>query len=172
MAVYALGDKRPKIHPSAFVHPDATVIGNVTIGAGASIWPQAVLRGDYGYIEIGSETSIQDGSVIHATADLPTIVGSRCVVGHIVHLEGCHVQDDVLVGSGSILLHRVLCESHSIVGANAVLTNGTVLPSFAMALGVPATIITDKVSKGQFKDSVDLYVENAKNYKRQLKRLD
>ncbi len=172
MAVYALGDRAPTIHPSAFVHPDATVVGDVTIAARASIWPQAVLRGDYGHIEIGAESSIQDGTVVHATAELSTVVGSRCVVGHIVHLEGCLIKDDVLVGSGSIVLHRVVCESHSLVGANAVLTNGTILPSFAMALGVPATIIPGKVREGQFKEAVDLYVENAKNYIRSLKRLD
>ncbi|SHE74910.1 Carbonic anhydrase or acetyltransferase, isoleucine patch superfamily [Ferrithrix thermotolerans DSM 19514] len=172
MAIYALGDLKPKIHTSAFVHPDATVIGDVTIGEYASIWPQAVLRGDYGHIEIGSETSIQDGTVIHATAELATLVGSRCVVGHIVHLEGCRIESDVLIGSGSIVLHEVLCESHSLVGANAVVTNGTLVPSYSMALGVPAKIFQNKVTEGQFKEAVQLYVENAARYKRELRRIE
>ena len=88
MAVYALGDAEPEIHPTAFVHPDAVVIGMVTIGAESTIWPSAVLRGDYGRIDVGERTSIQDGTVVHATAECFTVIGSRCVVGHLAHLEG------------------------------------------------------------------------------------
>lgn len=98
MAVYALGDLVPDIHPEAFVHPDATVIGAVAIGAGASVWPAAVLRGDYGRIEVGALTSVQDGTVVHTTADWPTLVGERCVVGHNAHLEGCTIGDGCLIG--------------------------------------------------------------------------
>src|SRR5688500_10950228 len=90
--VYALGDRVPTIDPSAFVHPDAVVIGDVAIGAEASVWPTAVLRGDYGTISVGPRTSIQDGTVIHATATLATVVGSDCVIGHIAHLEGCVIE--------------------------------------------------------------------------------
>src|SRR5688572_30493133 len=100
MAIYALGDRTPDIHPEAFVHPDATVIGDVVLGAEASVWPGAVLRGDYGRIEVGARTSIQDGTVIHATHDLATVIGHECVVGHVAHLEGCVVEDYALVGSG------------------------------------------------------------------------
>ena len=81
MAVYALGSYEPKIHPDAFIHPDATVIGNVEIGSDSSIWPQAVLRGDVGKIIIGARTSIQDGTVVHCTEVQPTIIGDNCVVG-------------------------------------------------------------------------------------------
>ena len=81
MAIYALDGLVPDIHPDAYVHPDATVIGAVRISAGASIWPSAVLRGDYGRIEIGELTSVQDGTVIHTTEEWPTVVGDRCVVG-------------------------------------------------------------------------------------------
>lgn len=172
MAIYALGSSEPKIHPEAFVHPDAVVIGDVEIGAGSSIWPHAVLRGDYGRIVIGNDSSIQDGTVIHATAELPTIVGDRCVVGHIVHLECCIIEDDALVGSGSVVLHRCVVRSHSLVGANAVVTNDTEVPSHAMALGIPAKIFMDKVGDGEFLDSVHLYVENAKHYKAELRRVD
>ncbi len=171
MAIYALGSSEPKIHPEAFVHPDAVVIGNVEIGAGSSIWPHAVLRGDYGRIVIGNDSSIQDGTVIHATDELPTIVGDRCVIGHIVHLEGCIIEDDALVGSGSVVLHRCKVRSHSLVGANAVVTNDTEVPSHAMALGIPAKIFMDKVKEGEFLDSVNLYVENAKRYKAGLRRI-
>ena len=81
MAIYALGDVEPEIHPDAFVHPEATVIGNVAIGAESTIWPQAVLRGDYGRITVGARTSIQDGAVIHCTGELDTTIGDDCVIG-------------------------------------------------------------------------------------------
>lgn len=171
MAIYALGDLVPEVDDLAFVHPDAVVIGNVKVAAEASIWPNAVLRGDYGRIEIGERSSIQDGSVLHATQDLPTIVGSDCVVGHIVHLEGCRIEDYTLIGSGSIVLHRAVIHSHALVGANAVVTNETIVPSFAMALGVPAKIYLDRVPMGSFSAAVEMYVENAKRYKSQLRRI-
>src|SRR5437773_1973718 len=140
MAIYALGDRIPTVDHEAFVHPDATVIGNVTIGPEASVWPGAVLRGDYGRIEVGERTSIQDGTVVHATAELATVVGHDCVIGHIVHLEGCVIEPYALVGSGSVVLHRAIVRSHALVGANAVVTNNTEVPSRAMALGIPAKI--------------------------------
>ena len=172
MAIYALGDRVPKIDPAAFVHPDAVVIGDVVIEEEASIWPNAVLRGDYGHIEIGARTSIQDGSVVHATAELATIVGSDCVVGHIVHLEGCTIEPHSLVGSGSVVLHRAVVRSHALVGANAVVPNGMEVPSHAMALGVPATLRENAVREGSFAMAVAGYVANAKRYRSDLRRLD
>src|SRR3954462_11354737 len=102
MPIYALGDLVPDIDPTAFVHPEAVIIGDVRIGAEASIWPCAVLRGDDAHIDIGAGTSVQDGSVVHCTAELDTVVGDHCVVGHIVHLEGCTIEDGALVGNGSV----------------------------------------------------------------------
>lgn len=172
MPIYALGDRAPDIHPDAFVHPDATVIGSVRIGAEATIWPGAVLRGDYGDIVVGERTSIQDGTVVHATAELATLIGSDCVVGHIAHLEGCVIEDQSLVGSGSVVLHRAVVRSHALVGANAVVTNGTEVPTGAMALGIPASIKENAVPAGFTAGAVAIYVENGRRYKRDLKRLD
>lgn len=173
MAIYALGDRVPDIHPDAYVHPDATVIGDVVIGAEASIWPSVVLRGDYGHIAIGPRTSIQDGTVIHATADLPTIVGADCVVGHLAHLEGCTVEDGSLVGSGSVVLHRAVVRSNALVGANAVVPNNMEVPSGTMALGVPATIKPGGAMQTAMVDmAAQLYVWNAARYKKELRRLD
>ena len=172
MPVYALGDRTPSIDPSAYVHPDAVVIGSVTIGAEASVWPGAVLRGDYGDIEIGPRTSIQDGTVIHATPEHPTRVLSDCVVGHIVHLEGCTVGPHALVGSGSVVLHRAVVHPNSIVGANAVVGNGVEVPSGAMALGVPATMRLDSVKPRAIEHGVKVYIENGRRYRDELRRLD
>ena len=121
MAIYALGDYEPWIHPEAYVHPDATVIGDVRIQAYASVWPQAVLRGDYGRIEIGARTSVQDGTVVHCTEIHPTLVGKKCVIGHNVHIEGATIGDRCLIASGSVVLNGAVVETGAIVGAGAVL---------------------------------------------------
>ena len=172
MAVYAIGDAVPDIHPEAYIHPDATVIGQVSVGAGSTVWPGAVLRGDYGRITVGDRTSIQDGTVVHATETLATVIGSDCVVGHIAHLEGCVVEDGCLIGSGSVVLHRAVVRTGALVGANAVVSNGVEVPSRAMALGVPAKIRENAVPEGSFDDAVARYVANGKRYREELRRID
>lgn len=172
MAVYAIGDAVPEIHPDAYIHPDATVIGQVSVGAGSTVWPGAVLRGDYGRISVGERTSIQDGTVVHATETLPTMIGSDCVVGHIAHLEGCVVEDRCLIGSGSVVLHRAVVRTGALVGANAVVSNGMEVPSRAMALGVPAKIRENAVPESGFDDAVARYVANGKRYREELRRID
>jgi carbonic anhydrase/acetyltransferase-like protein (isoleucine patch superfamily) len=172
MAVYALGEREPMIDSRAYVHPDAVVIGAVRLGPGASVWPAAVLRGDYGAISVGASTSIQDGVVVHATEDLATTIGARCVVGHLAHLEGCVVEDDCLVGSGAVVLHRAIVRTGALVAAGAVVSPGLEVPSAAMALGVPARIRPDAVTPGSFAPSVTRYEENARRYRAELRRLD
>ena len=105
MPIYALGDKEPSIATDAYVHPEAVIIGEVTIGSESSVWPCAVLRGDDGKIIIGKRSNIQDGAVIHTTIIYPTIVGNDCTIGHLAHLEGCRVLDGALVGTASVVLH-------------------------------------------------------------------
>jgi carbonic anhydrase/acetyltransferase-like protein (isoleucine patch superfamily) len=171
VAVYALGDAEPEIDPTAYVHPDAVVIGRVRVGAGSTIWPTAVLRGDDGPIHIGARTSVQDGTIIHTTAAHPTTIGDRCVIGHNVHLEGCVVEDDSLVGSGSVVLHRAVVRSGALVGANALVPGGMEVPTGAMALGVPAKLREGTVSPGQFADAVESYVERGRRFRQDLRRL-
>ena len=142
MPLYALGDLEPRIHPSAFVHPDAVVIGDVEIGAESTIWPCAVLRGDNGGITIGDRTSIQDGSVIHCIPPVRTVVGDECVIGHMVHLEGCIVEDGALVGNGAVVLHFATIRTGSLVGSNAVVTDRTEVPTGMMALVAASEIET------------------------------
>ena len=172
MPIYALGEHIPQIHATAYVHPNAVVIGQVTVGEKATIWPTAVLRGDYGAIVIGAGTSIQDGTVVHATAELATIIGDRCVVGHNAHLEGCLVHDDSLIGSGSVVLQRAEVGPGSLVGAGAVVSPGTLVPPNATALGVPATIRPNTVLPGAFRSSVERYIALGARYRSELRRLD
>jgi len=172
MPIYALGDLGPEIHPDAFVHPDATVIGSVTIGPESSVWPQAVLRGDYGLIRVGARTSIQDGTVVHCTREFPTIVGDDCVVGHLAHLECCTVEDGALIGSNSVVLHRAVVRSGALVGASALVPNDMEVPAGAMALGVPARLRIGAVSPGMVEEMAQSYVENCRRYRAELRRLD
>jgi carbonic anhydrase/acetyltransferase-like protein (isoleucine patch superfamily) len=170
--IYALGDQVPDIHPDAFVHPDAVVIGSVWIGAESSIWPCAVLRGDDGEIHIGARTSIQDGSVVHTTPYHPTVVGDDCVIGHIVHLEGCTIESNSLIGNGSIVMHEVVVHTGSVVAANAVLLNGTIVPSGALAVGVPAVIKAGKAKSDYIAMAAQSYVDKGRRFKATMRRID
>jgi carbonic anhydrase/acetyltransferase-like protein (isoleucine patch superfamily) len=172
MAIYALDGAVPNIDPTAYVHPDAVVIGNVTIGPESSIWPGAVLRGDYGTITIGARSSIQDGTVVHAGPGFPTIVGDGCVIGHLTHLEGCILEDDSLAGSGSVVLHHAVVSRGATVGANAVVPNNMVVPPGALAIGVPAQIREGKSNLAIIQMSAAEYAGNAKRFRENLQRLD
>lgn len=171
MPIYALGDHEPTIHPDAFVHPDAVLIGDVRIGALASIWPGAVLRGDEGHIIIGERTSVQDNSVLHTTPWWPTVVGDDCVIGHLVHLEGCTVESGTLVGNGAIVMHRVVVHTGAIVGAGAVVLNDTVVPAGALAVGAPAVIKEGRADAMHITRGVEAYVHRARTYPQQLRRI-
>lgn len=173
MALYALGDLVPSIDPEAFVHPDAVIIGAVTIGPESSVWPGAVLRGDDGTITVGARTSIQDGSVLHTTPFWPTVVGDDCVIGHNAHLEGCTIEDGSLVGSGAVVLHRAVVRTEALVGANALVTNDTEVPSRAMALGVPARIKEGRVEPElMIRAGAATYRARVPRYKTEMRRLD
>ena len=172
MPIYSLGNRVPNIHPEAYVHPDAVIIGDVTIGSMSSVWPSAVLRGDYGTIVIGDRTSIQDGAVVHAVAEFPTLVGSDCVVGHLAHLEGCVIHDGSLVGSGSVVLHQAQVHTGATVGAGAVVTNHMVVPADALAVGIPAKVREGQSSREMIAASAAVYVDNAQRYAAQLRRID
>jgi carbonic anhydrase/acetyltransferase-like protein (isoleucine patch superfamily) len=173
MPIYALGDLEPDIHPDAFVHPDAVIIGRVTIGALSSVWPTAVLRGDLPEgIRIGSRTSIQDGTVIHTTNEQATTVGDDCTIGHLVHLEGCIIEDGCLIGSGAVVLHHARVETGALVAAAAMVPNRMVVPSGAMALGVPARIKPDAVNPAMLARATANYIRNCERYRQELRRLD
>ena len=172
MPVYEIDGVAPRIDPEAYIHPDAVVIGDVTIGPESSVWPHAVLRGDYGTITIGAATSIQDGTVVHAGPGFPTVIGDGCVIGHIVHLEGCLLEDESLVGSGSVVLHHAVISHGATVGANAVVPNNMVVPEGALALGVPAKVFEGRSDVPMIKLSAAQYVMNAKRYREGLRRVD
>ena len=139
--IRSFGDRRPLIDPSAFVAENATIVGDVSIGARSSVWFGAVVRGDVFHIRIGDETSIQDNTVVHVTHDrYATTIGNRVTVGHGVILHGCTVRDLVIVGMGAVLLDQAEVGERCIVGAGAVVTPGTKIPPGHLAVGAPARI--------------------------------
>ena len=172
MPIYALEEGwEPKIHPDAFVHPEAVLIGRVVLGSQSSVWPGTVIRADNNTITVGARTSVQDGAVLHCTHDFPTTVGDDCTIGHNAHLEGCTLENGTLVGSGSVILHGTVISSGALVGANALVPGGKVIPPNAIALGVPAKIREDANSLEANILNAANYVEQAQRYVARLRRI-
>lgn len=172
MPLYALGDVEPDIHPDAYVHPDAVVIGNVTIGAESSVWPTAVLRGDDGHIVVGARSSIQDGSIIHTTARRPTIIGDEVTVGHNVHIEAATIGNRALIASGSVVLNGAEIGEGGVVAAGAVVSPNTEVAPWTMVLGVPAQVRRGHtVPEDASAYAVASYVQRGKRFRAELRRL-
>jgi carbonic anhydrase/acetyltransferase-like protein (isoleucine patch superfamily) len=174
MTVHAFDGATPQIHPEAFVHPDATIIGNAVVGARSTIWPTTVLRADMnGTIVIGEDTSIQDGAVCHLTEGWSkTVVGDRVTVGHRVILHGCVVEHDCLIGMGSIVLDNARVGAGSLVAAGSVITAGTEIPPGSYVVGSPAKVkgpVSDK-HKAMIEGGWRAYVEYGAKYKREMGR--
>jgi carbonic anhydrase/acetyltransferase-like protein (isoleucine patch superfamily) len=171
VSIYALDDDEPEIDELAYVAPDAVVIGRVKIGPEASVWPGAVLRGDHGHISVGARTSVQDGTIVHCTAQWPTVIGADCVVGHNAHLEGCVIEPGCLIGSGSIVLNRVVVGRGSIIAAGAVVPEGFNVPPGSLVAGVPATIKRSKVDTTWTEGAVQTYITTANHHRTGLRRI-
>ncbi len=172
MPIYALGSQQPTIDSSAYVHPDAVIIGSVFIGPNSSVWPTAVLRGDDGEIHVGARTSIQDGTVVHTTLAWPTRIGDDCVIGHLAHLEACIIENGAQVSSGAIVLHRARVCTGAIVGANSVVLNDTLVPAKALAVGSPAVIKEGRARAEDIAYGAENYVQRTARFKRELRRID
>lgn len=150
----------PIIHPTAFIHSSAVVCGNVTIGARVSVWATAVIRGDSDTIEIGDDTNIQDGTIVHVDDGVPTRIGKRVGVGHRAIIHGATLEDDVLVGMGAILLNGTYVSSGSIVAAGAVCKEGFEIPPNSLVMGVPGRVVrqTTEEERGRIKGTVEAYL--------------
>lgn len=171
MPLYALADKAPQIAPTAWVAPNATVIGDIRLGENASIWWNATLRGDNDPITIGANTNIQDGSVLHTDEGIPMTLGSNITVGHLVMLHGCTIGDGSLIGIGSILLNRCVIGKQSIVGANTLIPEGKVFPERSLIVGSPGKVVRQLTDEevARLEASAAHYVQNALRYRQQLK---
>src|SRR6202167_1481802 len=157
----------PRVAPSAYVDPGAAVIGDVTIGERSSVWPSASVRGDISLIQIGAETSIQDGTVVHTDALYPAIIGNRVTVGHMAVLHGCTVEDEVLIGIGAIVLNGARIGKGAVVAAGALVPEGAEIPAGMLAMGVPAKPkrpVTPE-EQARFAEGVKSYVDKAAIYR-------
>jgi carbonic anhydrase/acetyltransferase-like protein (isoleucine patch superfamily) len=156
-----------KIHPTAFIASTAAVMGDVTIGEDASIWYGAVLRGDMAPITIGSQSNIQDGTVVHVDEEVPCTVGRRVGVGHRVILHGCTVGDDCLIAMGSVLLNGVTIGNGSVVAAGAVVPEGMQVPPRSLVMGVPGRIVrqVDEALAQRVVETWKHYVEEARAHR-------
>ena len=149
-----------RIDSTAFIHPLAVILGTVTLGAHVSVWPSAVLRGDSDSITIGDDSNVQDGTIIHADAGIPTNIGKRVGIGHRAIVHGSTIEDDCLIGMGAILLNGVHVGSGSIVGAGAVCREGMRIPPKSLVVGVPGKVIreTTAAERERIKATVDAYL--------------
>ena len=163
-------DKKPRIHPSAFIAPGSHVIGDVSIGKDVSVWFTAVLRGDIASIRVGDGTNIQDGAVVHVDHGQPCVIGRGVIVGHQATVHACQVGDGVLVGIGARILSGAKIGAFSLVGAGAVVLENAVIPPRSLVLGIPGKVVrtlTDKeVSK--HKPHAKGYAQLSKVYKKYL----
>lgn len=164
MHIISVRGKTPQYGDDCFIAPTATLIGEVEMGDRCSVWFNAVVRGDVHYIHIGDEVNIQDGAVIHCTYQkAPTTIGNRVSIGHNAIVHGCTLQDNVLIGMGSIVMDGAVVESGSIVAAGAVLTQGTVVEAGTIYAGVPARKVKE-VSPELTRGEIDRISQNYLKY--------
>jgi carbonic anhydrase/acetyltransferase-like protein (isoleucine patch superfamily) len=170
MPVRLLGDRHPQIDDTAYVADGAQIIGDVVVGAGASVWFNAVLRGDTDRITIGSGSNIQDGAILHADPGYPCTIGAGVVAGHGAILHGCQIDDDCLIGMGAIVLNGARIASGSIVAAGAIVTEGKDFPPRSLIMGVPAKVVRETTAQDleQIAAGARHYQERARIYRAEL----
>lgn len=176
MGLYALGESVPETpeNDQFWVADDAHVIGQVVLKTNASVWYGAVVRGDVERIEIGEDTNIQDGSVLHADFNVPLTIGKGVTVGHQVMLHGCTIGDYSLIGIGATILNGAKIGKNCIVGAHALIPEGKEIPDNSLVVGMPGKVIRKHGEEMAelLKASADHYVGNWQRHKKELRRID
>ena len=168
MPLYQLGSKKPRVHPTAMIAPNASIIGDVTVGSRTSIWPGAVLRGDYGKIRVGANCSLQDNVVVHCSSKNAGLIGNGVTVAHGAIVHACKIGDECLVGAGAIIFDGATIGSHSIIGVGSIVLEGRTIPARSVAVGAPARVMrraTDKDVR-MIRESYRAYVRMAEKYTR------
>jgi carbonic anhydrase/acetyltransferase-like protein (isoleucine patch superfamily) len=169
--IYTLGERRIEtLGEDYFVAPSADVIGTVRLGRWASVWFNAVLRGDNDWIEIGDGTNVQDGSVLHTDAGLPLIVGPNCTIGHRAFLHGCTVGANSLIANGAMVLDGAKIGSFTIVAAGAFVPPRKTIPDGVVVMGSPAQVVRELTDRDRayITSGCEHYQENAKRYRKEL----
>lgn len=175
MTIYRLGERTPVLpaEGSYWVAPGAHLIGDVEIGEGVGIWFGATVRGDNEPIRIGARTNIQDGAVLHSDFGAPLSIGAGCTIGHTAIIHGCTIGDNVLVGMGATILNRAVIGADSLVGANALVTEGKQFPPKSLIVGAPAKVVRELTDEevASLRRSADGYVANWQRFAKELEAL-
>jgi carbonic anhydrase/acetyltransferase-like protein (isoleucine patch superfamily) len=169
--VYSLGDQKVQFRgPDWYIAPDATVIGSVIIGNGASIWFKSVVRGDNDLISIGDRTNIQDTCVLHPDPNIKLTIGSNVSVGHMVMLHGCTIGDGCLIGIGAVVMNHAVIGKDTLIGANTLIPEGKVIPDGVLVLGQPGKVVRDLKPEelAMLRYAADSYVAKSRRYRREL----
>ena len=168
--IYRLADLVPNLNESNFIAPNATLIGDVTLGKDTSVWFNVVIRADVASINIGESSNIQDGSVLHVDAQFPMSIGRNVTIGHKVMLHGCTIGENTLVGMNAVVLNGANIGKNCLIGANSLVTENMQVPDGHLVLGSPAKIIKalDESTQEMFTQSAIHYVENGQRYLKDL----
>ncbi|MGK2915080.1 MAG: gamma carbonic anhydrase family protein [Porticoccaceae bacterium] len=171
--IYQFEDRIPDIGDGVFVADSADVIGSVILGAGASVWFNAVIRGDTDTITIGAGSNVQDNAVIHTDPGIQVVVGSNVTIGHCAMVHGCTIGDNSLIGINAVVLNRARIGRNCLVGANALVPEGMEVPDNSMVLGIPAKVVRQLDDKGiaMLASSARIYQEKAASFRATLKPL-
>ena len=174
MAVYALDEHVPDLHHSVWVAESASVIGNIIMEEGSSVWFGAVMRGDNEPIRVGARSNVQDNAVLHSDPGQPLVIGEDVVIGHQVMLHGCVIEDGCLIGIGATVLNGATIGAGSIIGAHALVTENKVIPPGSLVVGAPGRVVKTLGEKEAnfLKLNAQVYVGNAQRFKRGLRRID
>jgi carbonic anhydrase/acetyltransferase-like protein (isoleucine patch superfamily) len=170
MPLYSLGDLTPTLAEGAWAAPSADLIGDVRLGARASVWFGAVIRADNTPILVGEDSNIQDGAIGHSDPGFPLTIGARVTVGHQAILHGCTIADDCLIGMGARILNGAVIASECIVGAGALVTEGKHFESGSLIVGAPARVVrqlTDE-ERQALRVSAEHYADKAQRYAAEL----
>ena len=170
MTLYALTGKSPCVDDSAWIAPDANIIGNVILGKNTSVWFCTTLRGDNELIDIGAGSNIQESTVMHTDIGYPLTIGENCTIGHKVMLHGCKIGNNSLIGMGAIVLNGATIGDNCLIGAGALITENKVIPDGSLVMGSPGKIVRqlDAEAIQRLRNSALNYQENAKRFSNQL----
>ena len=171
--IYALSDQIPAIDAQAWVAPDANVIGNVILGAHASVWFGATIRGDNEAITVGEGSNVQENTVMHTDLGYPLVIGRNCTIGHKAMLHGCTIGDESLIGMGATVLNGAVIGRNCLIGAGALVTEGKQIPDGSLVVGTPGKVIRqldDKAIEG-LRASARHYQARARHFRTALRPL-
>jgi carbonic anhydrase/acetyltransferase-like protein (isoleucine patch superfamily) len=172
--IYALGERTPQLAPEGcYVCPSAQVIGSVRIGHNASVWFNAVLRGDSEWIELAPGSNVQDGSVVHADEGVPTLIGPNVSVGHMVLLHGCRIEANSLIGNGAIILDEARVGTNCIVAAGSLVPPRMVIPDGVVVMGTPAKVVREASTRDleMIRRASEHYIARSAEFRERLKPL-